>query len=304
MILKGLLKGLALCAALAAPLCPAYGQAARSAPPLDVFVTAAPQQYLVERIGGERVHVSTLVPPGADAHSFEPKPAQMLGLARASLYFSLGGLSAFEDARLPGIEALHPRMRIVDLSRGIARLPEEHEHEHGHGHGHDDKEHGGRGDPHIWTSPRLMAEQARTVCAALTEIDPAGTTVYAANLKQFSADVARLDAFFRTLFADRKGMRFLVFHPAWGYFAADYGLVQLAVEVEGKEPKAADLARLISLIRKEKIPFMLVSPQISPRGARMIADEAGIALVEADPLAKNWLENMRSVGQSIARALR
>lgn len=278
-------------------LCAAPGAA--NAEKIGIFTTAPPQKYLAERIGGERVLVSSLVPPGADAHSFEPRPAHMALLAESDLYFSLGGLSAFEDARLPGIAALNPELRIVDLGRGIARLHEKH--------GHDEKPHGhdhGQGDPHLWTSPRLAAEQAKIICAELAALDPAGAAFYAENLARFLDDSARLDAFFRSLFAGREGMRFLVFHPAWGYFARDYGLVQLAVEVDGKEPRAADLARLITLIRTEGIPFLLVSPQSPQRSARILAAESGIRLITADPLAENWLENMRAAGQAIAAALR
>jgi zinc transport system substrate-binding protein len=300
----------ALCAGVCLCLFFPFGAPAFAGEALKVFVTAPPQKYLAERVGGSRVRVSSLVPPGADAHTFEPRPAQMAELAETALYFSLGGLSAFEDAALPGIAALNPGLRIVDLSRGLVRLPEEsgpeeEEEEAGAGHAHHAHGHGGgRGDPHIWTSPRLTAEQAKTVCAALTEIDPEGAAEYRANLEAFSAEISEMDAFFRSLFAGREGLRFLVFHPAWAYFAKDYGLVQLAVERDGKEPKAADLARLIGMIRAERIPFLFVSPRASSRSAEILAAEAGISLVAADPLEEDWLGNMRAMGEAVAKALR
>ena len=266
---------------------------------LHVFVTVPPLKYPATKIGGARVRVSSLVPPGVDAHTFEPRPALMTELARADLYFFLGGLSAFEDARLPAILALHPNLLPVDISRGITRLSEKHADEDkdaAHSHA--------QGDPHIWTSPRLAAEQAKIMHAAFVEHDPDHTTEYNANLAAFLKETAELDEFFRRLFAGREGSRFLVFHPAWAYFAADYGLVQLAAEVDGKEPKATDTARLITLIREERIPVLFVSPHVSPRSAKILAEESGIKLVPADPLAENWADNLRAVGQAFADALR
>ena len=298
MRIKRSLLVLFLLATLLLPSCAAFG-----AEKLKVFVTIPPQKYFAERIGKERVQVETLIPAGSDVHTYEPRPNQMKALQQSKLYFSIGELSAFEESQLPKIAKLNPNLRIIDTSRGIKRIEtkeplivigkEEHD-------DHDD--HGG--DPHIWTSPKLAILQIDAILNGLTEADPKGKTIYRKNRDALVREIKELDRELSERFKPHQGSAFLVFHPAWGYLAKDYGLRQVAIEMDGKEPKPMELAKVIQLAKKEKIKFIFVSPQRSSASAQTIAKEIGGTVIIADPLAENWLENLRSVGKSIAKTLK
>lgn len=257
-----------------------------SAGPVKVFVSVAPQKYFVERVGGNRVQVFVLIPPGADPHTFEPHPADMVELARASAWFTIG--VPFEENLLTRISSANPELAVIRTEEGIERTQS-----------------GGEGhDPHIWLSPRRVKRQAENILAGLIQADPAGERVYRANARRFQAELDALDREFRTLFAPVRGKTFLVYHPSWGYLADDYGLNQAAIEVGGKEPRGADLARLIRLAREKKIRVVFVDPRFSSRSASTIASSIGARLVEADPLAANWADNLRKVARAFRQAAR
>lgn len=257
-----------------------------SAGPVKVFVSVAPQKYFVERVGGNRVQVFVLIPPGADPHTFEPHPADMVELARASAWFTIG--VPFEENLLTRISSANPELAVIRTEEGIERTQS-----------------GGEGpDPHIWLSPRRVKRQAENILAGLIQADPAGERVYRANARRFQAELDALDREFRTLFAPVRGKTFLVYHPSWGYLADDYGLNQAAIEVGGKEPRGADLARLIRLAREKKIRVVFVDPRFSSRSASTIASSIGARLVEADPLAADWADNLRKVARAFRQAAR
>ena len=276
-------------------------------PPADAeqvksFVSIAPQQYFVQKIGGNMVDVSVLVPPGADPHTYEPKPRQMAELAKTPVYFAVG--IDFEKAWMKKIAATNPNMRIVDTDAGIEKilLPAHRHEEKGRTHSHGKKEsahshdQAGRPDPHVWLSPPLVKIQARHIADGLIAVDPANRSRYEENLAGFLREIEALDGDLKALFAVSPGARFMVFHPSWGYFAKAYGLEQVPIEIEGKEPKPAQLKELIHHAREHGIKVVFVQPQFSAKSAEMVAREIGGQVVAADPLAADWAENLRKVG--------
>lgn len=285
-----------------------FGSPVIAGGPVRTFVSIAPQKYFVQQIGREKVHVQVMVRPGASPATYEPRPRQMAALSRTSLYFAIG--VPFETAWLDRIVSANPRMRIVHTDRGIEKLAmdtDRHHHENGAGpHENSGQEHlkaghmGGRDpmgipDPHIWLSPPLVKIQVRNILAALQQIDPAHGAVYEANAEEFISEINALDADLRRLFSSRQGMRFVVFHPSWGYFAHAYGLNQIPIEMEGKNPKPAQLEKLIAQARKDDIRVVFVQPQFSTRSAALIAGEIGGKVAVADPLAENWAQNLKNV---------
>lgn len=269
---------------------------------IPVVVSIPPQKYFLEQIGKELVDVTVLIEPGADPHIFEPRPAQMVKLAKSRAYFAIG--LTFENAILPRIRDLNPDLEVFDLSEGVFRYPMEagHTEHEGHHHG-EDSETGLQKDPHIWNSPRNVNRIARSIAAALSELDPENSQKYRDNCFAFLLKVDRVDMELRKIFLEKEGARLLVFHPAWGYFAREYGLVQVPVEIEGKEPKPADLAELINIARRENIRTVFTSPQFSERSSKILAQELGAEVTRIDPLAENWLENMKLVGYAIGKAV-
>jgi zinc transport system substrate-binding protein len=276
--------------------------------PLPVTVSILPQKYFVEKIGGQLVAVTVMVEPGAEPHVYDPKPQHMASLARSKLYFAAG--VPFEDAWLKKFAAVNPDMQIVHTETGIAKMPMQaheeysrtpHEQQTPHAEEH---QHGVL-DPHIWLSPPLVMIQARNLLNAFLKVDPAHKEVYETNYRKFMEEVVALDVDLLNLFGEVAGNKeFMVFHPAWGYFADAYGLLQTPVEVEGKEPKAAELKRLIEHARERGIKVIFVQPQFSSTSARVIAEAIGGRIIPADPMAYDWAKNLREVAEKFKAALK
>jgi len=272
---------------------------------MSVTVSILPQRTFVERVGGERVTVSVMVEPGSSPATYEPKPEQLRALSDAVAYFSIG--VPFEGAWLDRIAAANRDMVMVDTAEGIERLPmRAHHHHDDDGDDHDDDDHGhasGAPDPHIWLSPRLVKVQAENICAALAELDPDHEPEFQANLDGFLADIDALEAEIREILGGVESDKFMVFHPAWGYFAADFGLEQIPIEVGGQEPSARELAALIERAREENIRVVFAQPEFRTSDAETIAKEIGGEVLLISPLAPDWLENMRRVAETFAQVL-
>ncbi|MFW6080541.1 MAG: metal ABC transporter solute-binding protein, Zn/Mn family [Desulfosalsimonas sp.] len=264
---------------------------------LNVFVSIPPQKHFVEQIAGDGVSIKVMVSPGAHPATYEPTARQMAALSECDLYFAVG--VPFEKAWMKKIVGANPDIRVVRTDAWIEKQPVERGSHNHNGHDH------GTADPHTWLSPPLVMVQARHILTALTAADPENADSYNSRYKDFISKTAELDEKLRSLFpAGEKKPEFMVFHPAWGYFADAYGLKQTAVETEGKSPKAAEISRIVEHARKKDIGTVLVQPQISERTAEMIASEIRGELVKADPLAENWQENLLEVAEIISRASR
>jgi zinc transport system substrate-binding protein len=276
--------------------------------PLQVTVSILPQKYLVEKLSGNLVKVSVMVQPGFNPATYEPRPSQMRALVHSKVYFAIG--VPFERVWLRKITAVNPKIQVVHTDQSIKKLEMiAHHYKGDEDHKHNDvvyhKASHKRGslDPHIWLSPPLVKIQARVISEALMMIDPAHKEIYKNNLRKFEIKIGRLDAEIRRIFED-KGLakEFLVFHPSWGYFAEAYGLHQIPVEIEGKEPSATEMVRLIRYAKEKSIKVIFVQPQFSTKTAETIAREIGAKIVIADPLHEDWMENLLEVAVKLKGA--
>lgn len=270
-----------------------------------VFVSVLPQAYLAERIANGNADVDVLVGPGQDPHTYEPTPKQMTRLSQARVFFRVG--VPFEDTLLPKLSSIQ-QLRIVDTRQGITLIPmvEHHEGEDkadAHAEAAHHEHHENELDPHIWISPRLAKMQAQTICQTLAEIDPTHKAAYEKNLQQLQAELDGLDAQIAAALAPIKGKTFFVFHPAFGYFAQDYGLKQEAVETGGKVPGPKHVKELIDRARSEGVHVIFVQPQFSEQAARTIAQQIGGVVVPIDPLSKDYVANLQEVARKIRDAL-
>lgn len=283
-------------------LCMLFLETAYAGTVMPVFVSIVPQKYFVEKIGGTLVNVSVMVKPGANPATYEPKPRQMVALSRTNLYFAIG--VPFEKVWLKKIAAANPKMRIVNIQEGIIKIPMETHRKHGEEH-HKRTYNQIVNDPHIWLSPTLVKIQVRNILKALVVVDQANKSAYEAGYKKFIIEIENLDSELKGIFTG-KGARaeFMVFHPSWGYFARTYGLKQIPVEIEGKDPKPADLHRLIKYAKKLGVKVIFVQPQFSFINASVIAQAIGGQIAFADPLALNWPENLRQVATKFKDTLR
>ena len=283
---------------------------------LKIFVSVLPQKLFVERIGGDSVDVGVMVKSGFSPATYEPSPRQIAALAKAQLYIRIG--VPFEQAWLPRIISVNPEMLMIDARTGIELL-EMAEHDHHHEHNHGNESHGEKDedvhklehdsasetDPHLWTDPRLVIKIAEQIRQQLTTLKPENTEIFDANYTAFVTELEELDNEVRTIFAEHEAntnKKFLVFHPSWGYFAAAYGPMQLAIEAEGKEPGAKALKALVKQARDAGVKTIFVQPQFDQRAARQIAKAIDGNVVALDPLTEDYFETMRRAARLIAGA--
>ncbi len=265
---------------------------------IEVTVSILPQKYFVERIGGETVDVNVMVEPGASPATYEPKPQQMKALSDAAAYMAIG--VPFEQAWMPRIKSANKNMEIVDLTQGIERQPIAAHH---HNHTHDNTEEKANLDPHIWLSPELVKKQAETIYTALVELNPEREAYYQENRDQFISDINQLDQTIEQTLADLENRTFMVFHPSWGYFAKEYNLEMIPVEVGGTKPSASEMSEFIKEAKAEQISVIFVQPQFGVSSVKPIAKSVNAEVLEIDPLAENWLENMQAVATTFKEAL-
>jgi len=264
-----------------------------------VFVSILPQQYFVNKIAGGLVDVVVMVEPGASPHTYEPKPFQMAQLSQAAAYFSIG--VEFEKVWLARFAALSPRMLIIHSDTLIAKMS-----------GHDFTKTLGQSrindtyspdsheavDPHIWLSPELVKQQAHTICTALQRIDPLHAQLYSANCASFLKEIEQVQDTIHSFL--KPGCTFMVFHPSWAYFSREFGLKQIAIEIDGKEPSPRELAFIFEEARIYHLSAIFVQPQFSQQSAHVIARQLNGRVVIADDLAYNWADNLISVAKAIA----
>ena len=297
---------------------PALGSEAR----VGVVASVVPIAFVAEELGGDRIKVDVLVPPGASPHTFEPVPSDMVKLQRARLFLRVGaGLDGWSDKlraagsremetvtliAAPGMKLLEGGHDHHDHGHGKEPAEKHDDHDHGHeekraekhdDHGHEEKraekhdDHAGeRGegmDPHFWLDPiRVRDAVVPAIMEHLIEADPAGKEYYEKRGKDFHKRLTALDIQIRRELARAKGRKFVAFHRAWPYFSERYNVKEVGVvqEFAGEEPTPRELAALVRAARAAGIGSILVEPQLNPRVAQTIASEFGGGTVMVDPV--------------------
>ncbi len=263
---------------------------------LNILVSILPEKYFVEQIAKDHAHITVMVPPGSSPHTYEPKASQMRAVSRADLYFAIG--VEFERAWLPRFRSQNPKLTVVDLSKAVEKISM------AGGHEEDEKKHGHSElglDPHIWLSIRNVEKMAPLIEKALESKDPAHTAEYRQNLAAFEKNLQTLDRKIQKILSPLpKGSAFMVVHPSWGYFARDYSLQQMPVEIEGKAPKPRQLMQLIEAARKAKIRAIFVQPEFSDKSARLLAAELRVPVLKISPLAGDWSDTLLRLSRALA----
>ncbi len=291
---------------------------------LNVFVSIPPQKTFVERVGGDRVAVSVLLAPGQSPATYDPTAKDIVRLSAADVYFRIG--VPFEKQVVGKIDESIQGLRIVDTRAGLPTRSGDPHHDCRHapaegaassqattsdtslgegpaGHGDHDHHHQHDLDPHVWMDPHLVKRQVETIRRALTDLDPDGQAEYESNAERFTEELDAVDAEIRERLRPVRGGEFYVFHPCLGYFADAYGLRQQAIEVGGKSPTAKQLSRLIDRAKRDGVQLIFVQPQFDRRCAEVVAREIGGAVVPLDPLAEDYIQNLKHIAKSIRHAL-
>ncbi len=253
--------------------------------PLRVVVSTPPHAFVTGRIGASLVRVQILIDKGQDPHTFEPTPKQIMNLDKAAIMF-IAGLP-FEHRLVGQIKARNKDLRIVDLIKGLPVRKDED----------------GDMDPHTWLSPPLLNMQAEAIAKSLIEIDPGHAQIYNRNLTIFSKELQAVDNRIRVLLRPYAGRSFYVFHPAFGYFGAAYGLLQKSVEMGGSRPGPRRLARLIRQAKADKVHIIFTQPQFDQRSAAVVASAINGTVMPLDPMAYNVLDNFMKIAQALEGAL-
>ena len=261
---------------------------------INAVVSIIPEQTFLKAIGGEKVNITLMAQAGDSPHTYEPKPSQMLSVAKADLYLAID--VEFEQVWLPKFQSLNNKMLVADIAEGVKKVAMSH---HAHT-SHDAHEHEGQ-DPHIWTSPANVKTIAQNIYKALVKVDKDNEYYYQHNLDTFLKQVEKTDSQIKEILSTLKGCHtFMVFHPSWGYFAKAYGLRQIAVEVEGKSPKPRELVMLLKEAKEEKVTAIFTQPEFSDSSAQILAKELHIPVIKVSPLAPNWSENLIGIAKVIA----
>jgi len=254
---------------------------------LSVTVSILPLKEFVEEIGGEKVAVDVMIPPGAFPHSYEPKPAQLRRLKNTAIFVKVGTPVEFEVNWMDKLIEINPHMQIIDASPGIELIgSEDHT------------------DPHIWLSPKNAKIMVQSITRGLILADSTNSNYYLKNQENYLHRLDQMDQQISKVFSHKTKSDFIVLHPSWGYFARDYGLNQIGIEHEGKEPSARHLQLLIDEANQKEIAVVFIAPQDNPKNAFTLANEISANIQTIDPLDGNYIANLTHVAQLVSETLK
>ena len=286
--MKYILKYALLIAAVAALAAGCGGGSSDTGKP-TIFVSIAPLKALVSEITGDDFDIQVLVPSGASPESYEPSLRQFAALNNSELVFSVG-LIDFEQNL---VSKISDRSKVIDLSRGIELIEGECSHHHSHSHSHS---HGV--DPHIWSSPSTLKVMAANAYAAVRTLCP-DSVKYETRFAALNERLDTLDDTVSGICANARHRYFVIYHPALTYLARDYGLEQISIEHEGKEPGAKRIAGIIDRARRDSIRRVFYQAQFPKSVVETIAGDIGAEAIEIDPLAEELFGNIERITRLI-----
>ncbi|MEA2013461.1 MAG: zinc ABC transporter substrate-binding protein [Verrucomicrobiota bacterium] len=265
---------------------------------LHIFTTIAPHAFFAKRIGGENVKVKVVLRPGENPATYSPSVRQITKLGESDILFCVG--VPFENAFVPKIKVLLPQLKIIDVADGMRTRKMNGCGHHGHACGiKADKTSEIGNDPHTWMSPVLAQKQAKIICKIMIEMNEEKKTFYSKNLKLLLNDLQILHQKITKVLAPMKGKDLFVFHPAFGYFADEYAMEQVAIEKNGKEPSAKELMKIISSARKHNVKIIFTQKQFSLRSAEKIANAIRGKVIPIDSLNYNYIENLYDIAKKV-----
>lgn len=250
---------------------------------IGVVVSILPLADFAEHIGRDKIQVTVMVPPGANPHSYEPKPDQLKQVSQAKMFIKAGSGVEFELVWMDKLIQINEDMMVVNSSQGIELIER---------------------DPHVWLSPLNAKKMIGSICEGLEKLDPANSEYYKANLHEYLGELDEIDRYAKERFERTKNRGFIAYHPAWGYLARDYDLEQIPIEHGGKEPTAERIKQVVEKAKEFEVRVIFVSPQLATKGTETVAREIGGYAEFLDPLPQDYISNMRIVVEQLARAMR
>ena len=257
-----------------------------------ITVSIAPFKYFVKEIAGDDFKVNVMVPSGANPHVYEPFPEQVNQLRKSVAYISNGFLG-FEMTWLDRFYQVNKTMRKMSPGEKIKPIESGHLHEGEHTEG---------ADPHFWVSPECALTIASSVKDLLKELNPSEKQKYDYNYSGLVNRIGETDEEARALFSEYSGKPFMIYHPNLAYLARDYGLTEIPVEFEGKEPPPSRLKELIDFARDENLSTIFVQKEYDSKNANAIAHEIGAKVRVIDPLSENWYESTMDIIRALHKS--
>ncbi|MFZ5973792.1 MAG: metal ABC transporter solute-binding protein, Zn/Mn family [Bacillota bacterium] len=256
---------------------------------ITVAVTIIPEKTFVQAVCGDLVNIVSMVPPGSSPENYEPTAAQMEDFSNASVYFAIG--MPIEDTYILPRAGDITGMKTVKLQDEVSAV-------------YPDRELApGERDPHIWLSPKRAKVMVAVIAREMGSLDAANKETYNANAKKYMAELDALDSEIKTTLAGVKNKKFIVFHPAFGYLADDYGLTMYALEEEGKEATPQHMQGMIDLAKREGIKAIFYQEEIDSRQSQSFAEELGGKTVQLEPLAADYIANLKKMAATIAEVM-
>ena len=254
-----------------------------------ISVTIEPQRYFAEKIAGDLFQINCVTPAGQSPETYDPTPQQMVQISQSQAYFRIGEIG-FEQAWMKNLQSQNPDMVVFDLSEGMELIKNEEEvHEEGEAHHH---HHHGSAGPHIWTSLPRGRVIAQHTCQAFIRLGPENQEAYQAGYQRLIEEIDSTEAEMKQLLQPLAGAAFIIYHPALTYFAREFGLKQLCIELDGKEPSPAQLKQLLETATQSGAKVVFVQQEFDQKNAELIAKETGCRLVTINPLSYNWHDEM------------
>ena len=262
-----------------------------------VTVTIEPQRYFAEKIAGDKFKINCVVPAGQSPETYDPTPQQMIQIGRSIAYLRIGPIG-FEQAWMDKIRENNPKLQVFDTSEGMNLLTDTEDDDHAHEHGtHDHDAHAGEEahhhhhggvDPHIWSSIAGAKAVAWNTLNAFIELDPENTEYFWQNYNKLVDEIDKTNTEIKQLLDPLTDRTFIIYHPALTYFANEFNLTQLCIEMDGKEPSPAQLKRLVETARANNARVVFIQQEFDQKNAELIAKETGCKLTVINPLAYDW----------------
>jgi zinc transport system substrate-binding protein len=252
-----------------------------------VLVTVAPYKYFVDKISQGEVDVQLLVPSGASSHTYEPTPKQIIKASKADIWFVIG--EPFEAKAFPLFKKHNPKMMSADLREGVSLIKEV------------GCPHAGCIDPHFWLSPKVSKKQVEVIGNTLKKRYPEKASLFAKNQELLEKELEAIDQELEGKLKNLKNRYVMISHPAYAYLARDYGLIQIPIEFEGRDPTPKQLGRILDSAKKAEVHTLFTQPQYSDKGAQLIAKEMSAKVVSLDPYAENYPKMMSEIGDAFSK---
>ena len=252
-----------------------------------ITVSILPEKTFVEKIAGDNFKINVLIPPGTSPEAGNLLPSQLKDITHSGIWFQIGHIG-FEYSWKDKIQQANPKMKVVDLSEGLNLIKgvDLHNAKHNNENGI---------DPHIWLSPRLVKQMAKKIFDELARLKPEKSSEFEGNYLKFVKEIDELDIELTNKLREYKGRKIIVFHPSLSYFARDYGLEQLALEEDGKEPAPQHMVKIVDMAKAENIKVIYIQSEFDRENARVFAEEVNGKIIQISPLEPAWADNLRHI---------